>query len=544
MKHTICKAFAGALLLGTVSCTANYLDINSNPYQPGDLTADDYALGSALNSLASGVISSDVNTAQFTELLMGGPLSGYFASANSGWERTIGNYNPTDDWTNVLLKSDKVIPVIYTNLGIIETVSEQTGTPVPMAVATIIKVAAMHRITDTYGPIPYSQIGADGSINTPYDSVKDVYACFFEELDEAIGVLNENSEYELVASADYVYSGDIKKWIKFANSLKLRLAIRLANTDFATADGKTPQHLAEEAVNDPGGLITANGENAAWHYFGSIQNPLYVAANYNRVGTHTDGTTPESCITTGDTHASADIICYMNGYADPRREKYFTKSEWTGYDYVGLRHGIVIPEHATVGHKYSGPNFKADDAVQWMNAAEVAFLRAEGAAVYGYNMGGSAKDFYEEGVRLSFEQWGTEGADAYLSQEDALPETYDDPSGSNDYNVQLSTRSVKWVDGSKDEMQERILIQKWIANYPLCNEAWADYRRTGYPHLIPATMAGNKSGGEVSSDRGARRMRYPLDEYVSNAENVNNAVNNLLGGPDLMSTDLWWARKN
>lgn len=541
MKHTICKAFAGVLLLGTVSCTANYLDINANPYQPGDLATDDYALGSALNSLASGVISSDVNTAQFTELLMGGPLAGYFAPANNGWERTVANYNPSDDWTNVLLKSAHVIPVIYTNLGIVKTVSEQTDTPVPMAIATIIKVTAMHRITDTYGPIPYSQIGADGSINTPYDSVKDIYACFFEELNEAIGILNENSEYKLVASADYVYGGDIKKWIKFANSLKLRLAIRLANTDFATADGKTPRQLAEEAASDPGGLITVNEENAAWHYFGSVQNPMYVAANYNRVDKHPDGT---ACVTTGDTHAAADIICYMNGYQDPRREKYFTKSEWPGHDYIGLRHGIVIPEHASVGHKYSGPNFKADDAVQWMNAAEVAFLRAEGVAVYGYDMGGSAKDFYEEGVRLSFEQWGVQGAETYLAQEEALPEAYDDPAGSNDYNAQLSTCSVKWIDGSKDEMQERILIQKWIANYPLCNEAWADYRRTGYPHLIPATSAGNMSGGEVDSNRGARRMRYPLDEYVSNNANVSYAVTNLLGGSDLMSTDLYWARKN
>lgn len=542
MKHLIYKAFAGIWLLGSVSCTDNYLDINSNPYQPGDLTADDYALGSAMNSLAGGVISPDVNTAQFTELLMGGPLAGYFAPANNGWSHTVANYNPTDDWTNVLLKSDKVIPVIYTNLGIIKTASEQTGSPVPLAVATIIKVAAMHRITDTYGPIPYSKIGTDGGINTPYDSVRDIYARFFEELDEAIGTLNENSEYKLVSTADYVYSGDIKKWIKFANSLKLRLAIRLANTDFVTADGKTPRQLAEEAVTDEGGLITTNEENAAWHYFGSVQNSLYVAANYNRESKHSDD--GMDCITTGDSHAAADIICYMNGYRDPRRAMYFTESEWPGYDYVGLRHGIYIPEHSTIGHRYSGPNFQAADAVQWMNAAEVAFLRAEGAAVYGYNMGGTAEAFYEEGVRLSFAQWGVEGADSYLSQEDALPEPYVDPSRSNPYNGQLSNLSVKWVDGSKEEMQERILIQKWIAIYPLGLEAWCDIRRTGYPHLIPASQYGNMSGGEVDSERGARRMRYPSDEYVSNAENVNNAVNNLLGGPDLMSTDLWWARKN
>ena len=93
-------------------------------------------------------------------------------------------------------------------------------------------------------------------------------------------------------------------------------------------------------------------------------------------------------------------------------------------------------------------------------------------------------------------------------------------------------------------MQERIIIQKWIANWLLGNEAWADYRRTGYPHLIPATSDGNKSGGEVDSKRGARRMRYPLDEYVSNAGNVEDAVANYLNGPDKMSTDLWWDCKH
>lgn len=522
MKYRISQLFAGLLLAGACSCTQNYLDINLNPSQPGDLSTDDYALGSAMNSLASGVISSDVNTAQFTEALMDGPLAGYFAPTNNGWENTVANYSPTDDWTNVLLKSDKVIPVIYTNLNIISTVSEQTGSPVPMAIANIIKVAAMHRITDTYGPIPYSQIGTDGSINTPYDSVESIYARFFEELDESIAVLNENSEYKLVSTADYVYYGDIKKWIRFANSLKLRLAIRIANVSPDTARIK-----AEEAVTDPGGLITSNADNAAWHYFGSVQNPLYVAVTYNRVSTHDDGS---ACITTGDTHAAADIICYMNGYNDPRREKYFTRSEWPGYDYVGLRHGIIIPEHALVGHEFSGPNIKADDALQWMNAAEVAFLRAEGVAVYGFNMGGTAAEFYEQGVRLSFEQWGVEGADTYLAQEDVIPETYDDPSGTNDYNVQLSTLSVKWEEGNVGQMQERILIQKWIANYPLGNEAWTDFRRTGFPHLIPATEAGNMSNGEVDSERGARRMRYPLDEYVSNAQNVQNAVSTLLGG--------------
>ena len=539
MKHTIYQLLTGVLLLFATACTANYEEINSNPYQPGDLTADDYLLGAAMNALAGCVISPDVNTAQFTDALMGGPLGGYFAPAKQDWTNTVANYNPTDDWTNVFLKSKEVLPVLYTNLGVVRAASERTGNPVPAAIAEIIKVAAMHRIADTYGPIPYSQIGVGGNTLTPYDSLEDIYARFFEELNTAIAILSrpENQVSSLVPAPDYVYGGDVTKWVKFANSLKLRLAMRVAY-----ADRELAQRMAEEAVADEGLLIVSNAENAAWNYFASSSNLLYVAVNYNRVDTHEDD--GSACVTTGDTHAAADIICYMNGYEDPRRAAYFTSCEWSGRDYVGLRRGIVIPNHSTTGHKYSGVKIAASDALLWMNAAEVAFLRAEGAAVFGFNMGGQAREFYERGVRLSFEQWGVAGADDYLADETKTPEAYDDPSGAFAYPTAPSTVTIKWEDGiGPERIQERIITQKWIANWPLGNEAWADYRRTGYPQLLPATDEGNKSHGIVDSQRGARRMPYPNDEYVSNAQNVADAVQNYLNGPDNMATDLWWACK-
>ena len=121
---------------------------------------------------------------------------------------------------------------------------------------------------------------------------------------------------------------------------------------------------------------------------------------------------------------------------------------------------------------------------------------------------------------------------------------YKDPAGLNTYEKNLSAITVKWNEGaSKEEKQERIITQKWIANWPLGNEAWADYRRTGYPKLLPATSEGNLSGGIVDSEKGARRMPYPSEEYTSNTENVQEAVNSYLGGPDNMATDVWWARK-
>jgi hypothetical protein len=533
-----------ALLTGLFasSCTGKYLDINTEPYVPGDVNADDYGLGAAMNNLAACVVSPDVNTCQFTDCLLGGPMGGYFADTkgDSDWPATISCYNAKDDWTRVFLQTDQLIPVLYTNLAVAKQVSEETNNPVPIAIGNIIKVATMHRITDTYGPIPYSKIGDDGAITAPYDSQQEVYNKFFEELDASIAVLMENQNRSLTPSADYIYGGNVKSWIKFANSLKLRLAIRIANVDPTTA--KT---MAESAVNNEVGVITANADNAKWDYFKVNGNPFYTATRYN-MATHDDGTT---CQTGGDAHAAADIICYMNGYNDPRREKYFTKSEWTdangkAIDYVGSRRGIIAPANKVAGHKYSGVRVLQADPIYWMNAAEVAFLRAEGAAIYGFDMGGSAESFYDEGIRLSFEQYGVGGVDTYLNNSTGKPTTYTDPYGQNNYQNTISEITVKWDESaSKDQKQERIITQKWIANWMLGNEAWADYRRTGYPHLIPASAAGNKSGGIVDSNRGARRMPWPADEYTNNAANMPAALQ-ALGGADNMATDVWWAKKN
>ncbi len=333
-------------------------------------------------------------------------------------------------------------------------------------------------------------------------------------------MLTENRNAALVASADFVYSGNVQKWVKFANSLKLRLAIRIANVSPAKA-----KEMAEVSESRVGSDSECN--NATWKYFGTISNPLFVAVRYNEEASG------------GDTHPAADIICYMNGYNDNRRASYFEESKWPGETYVGLRRGINLSKMKEYFINYSRVKISSDP-VLWMNAAEVAFLRAEATAIYGFNMKLTAADFYEQGVRLSFEQWGATGVDSYLADESSVPALYKDPAGLNTYEKNLSAITVKWNEGaSKEEKQERIITQR-IANWPLGNEAWADYRRTGYPKLLPATSEGNLSGGIVDSEKGARRMPYPSEEYTSNTENVQEAVNSYLGGPDNMATDVWW----
>ena len=335
--------------------------------------------------------------------------------------------------------------------------------------------------------------------------------------------LDANRGESLSPMGDYVYSGDVNKWIRYANSLKLRLAMRVS-----FVNPKLAKQMAEEAVR--GGVIESNDGNATWKYFSTITNPLYTAYKYNSSDSKTGG----------DTHAAADIICYMNGYNDNRREAYFSKSQWEGIDYVGLRRGWEVFDK-TWGFNFSGLGLKANDPLIWMNAAEVAFLRAEGAAVHGFDMGGTAESFYNRGIELSFEQWGAAGAAAYMADGASLPAAYNDPSEQNPYTGSVSDITIKWDESASAERKlERIITQKWIANYYNGNEAWAELRRTGYPKLIPVKY--NGSGGIVDSKLGPQRMPYPQEEYTNNSVNVTKAVNTMLGGPDNMATKVWWAR--
>ena len=530
-KTRMCLGLSAVAFI-SVACTAGYIDINRNPYGVTDdeMQRDGYAVKAALLGIANGVISPDVNTAQFTECLLGGTMGGYMADGNAGWNNTISNYNPQDNWTNVFMKSSWIIPTVYANYRLLHQVTDD---PVIWAVGDIIKVAAMHRVADTYGPVPYSKIGQNGEINVPYDSQMDVYRTMFDELDAAVATLMPERLNNFSPSADVIYGGIVDNWIKFANSLKLRLAMRISY-----ADRELSRRMAESAVSHEVGVMTSNADNALFSSWGTDGNTINRSVEYNMVKAHEDGS---SCTTqSGDSHAAADIVCYMNGYQDPRRSAYFTRSEWPApaETYIGLRRGIVIPNHNTVGHKYSGINIDVDDPVCWMSAAEVAFLEAEAVAVFGYDMGTDARTAYERGISLSFEQWGVTGAAEYISDKVRTPGAYNDPSGANS-TAAPSSITIAWDDAASPEVkQERIITQKWIAGWLLGNEAWADWRRTGYPRLFPATDAGNKSGGQVDNVAGARRMEYPDDENTSNTANYQAAVQMLGGDGDKMRTRL------
>lgn len=541
MKHTFNKILAGgAVILAATACTGDYLDINSNQAQPGDLSADGFALVSSMTNICSTVVPSDVNCNQFTDCLLGGTLGGYFSDGAPFMTSFVRN-NAPDNWSSVFLKDSKIIATLYTNLSEVEGYCEMSGEVVPLAVAQICKVAAMNRVTDTYGPIPYSAIGFEGAVKTPYDSQEEVYNKFFEELAEARQILLDNTTAQLSPLVDKVYSGNVTNWIRFCNSLQLRLAVRIAYANPTLAKQK-----AEEAVNPAnGGVIETNDQNATWKNYTTSTNAMRTAIWYNA----------------HDTRPSAEIACYMNGYNDPRLPMYLTESgsptapdlggtpyknedgTWmtspagVSLQYVGIRRGWESFS-TSWSINFSDVNLPGNTPALWQNASEVCFLRAEGAAVFGWDMGGNAETFYNRGIELSFENYGVTGAADYIADDSSVPAQFYDPEGLNPWNGTIPAVTIKWDESlDKEAKQQKIITQKWIANWLLGNEAWADYRRTGYPFLIPVAYNGSNV---VDINRGPRRMPYPSAEYTDNLANVQKAVTDYLKGPDNLATKVWW----
>lgn len=533
MKLNINKIiFGSALALAATACTGDYMDINGKQSEPDNLQPYGFALVSSMTNICSTVAPSDVNCTQFVDCLLGGDLGGYFSDGAPFMTSYVRN-NAPDNWTSVFLKDSKLISTLYTNISMVKGYCESSGEVVPLAVANIIKVAAMDRVTDCYGPIPYSQIGFEGVVKTPYDSQEDVYNQFFEELAQARATLQANITAPLSPLVDKVYAGDVSNWIRFCNSLQLRLAMRISYANPTLAKAK-----AEEAVNPAnGGVIETNDQNATWKNYTTSTNAMRTAIMYN----------------SQDSRPGAEIACYMNGYNDPRISSYLTEStfkdedgNWlvspagTSCQYIGIRRGWQTFS-TTWSVQFSSINLPGNTPALWQNASEVAFLRAEGAAVFGWNMGGDAETFYNNGIRLSFENYGVaDKADAYIADATSVPAQFYDPTGLNPWNGTIPAVTIAWDNSASTDMkQQKIITQKWLANWLLGNEAWADYRRTGYPFLIPVAYNGSNV---VDPAVGPQRMPYPAAEYTDNLANVQKAVADYLKGPDNLATRVWWAR--
>lgn len=520
-KYMILSVTAAALLAG---CTGKFENYNTNPYGPtdGDMKGDNVETGVLIQSMTPAIVQGGQNDSQMIDQMIGLEYGGHAAMIQPWQGTNFQTYNPAIGWVGAPFTT--IMPQIYTNYFKIKEKTEGKG--VVYSWAQIIRVAASIKVSDCYGPIPYSKV-TGSEYTVAYDSMEELYIAMFKDLTAAIetlkGAVAANADFSSLKDFDYIYQGDFNKWVKYANSLKLRMAIRIANAPMTKGDANLAQKMAEEAVSDATGVMTTVGD-AAYSTFSDGMNPFY-RAEY----TWNNG---------GEFRASANITSYMEGYNDPRKTIYFDKDSRSGYR--GVRNGIDMNQskRATCLN-YSRIRLQEGEPLLVMSASEVCFLRAEGA-LRGWNMGGqTAQQYYEQGIRVSMEEKKATLGN-YLSST-AHPADYADYEQSYKYSA-MSTVSPKWDTAAGfEENLERIIIQKWIATYPSGWETWADIRRTGYPKFFP--IVDNKSNSTVSSSRGMRRLPFPESEKNTNTANVEAAVA-MLEGSDTAATDLWWAKKD
>lgn len=348
------------------------------------------------------------------------------------------------------------------------------------AMAEVLEVFSFHILVDIFGDVPYSEALTD-DVTPAYENDAAIYTDLISRLNAAIATLGGDSE---MGSFDLVYGGDADKWKMFANSLKLRLAIRLAEVDPATS-----KRLAEEAA--AADLITSSDDNFQLAYQSSPPNtnPLW-----------------ESLIQSGrsDYIAASTIVDPMKALNDPRLPFYFRDTFGASDEFLG---GVYGDNNAY--NAFSHPGELQEDP-EWpgiiMSSWEVNFLLAD-AAERGYNVGGTAEEFYNAGIEESILYWGADQAeaDAYLANPD-----------------------VAYTTAPGDAFQ-RIALQKWISLYDQGFEAWSTVRFYDYPVLPIAVLS------ELPTPT---RYTYPVTEYSLNEENVQEAGRTI--GADALDTHVFW----
>lgn len=303
-----------ALVLST-ACTKNFDDMNTNQHEADEdmMSSDNLKTGAFFAQMQRNVVlfkdgSNLTSDYQVAQGLTSDAYSGYIAPTGT-WYGGVHNgaYYFITGWIERTFTSGfaSVMPAWQS----IKKTADEQNLPEIAALATIVKVQGMHRVTDAYGPIPYNNYGS-GSLQNTYSSQEDVYKKFFEELDEAITVLTgyaqSNPSTKLLQKYDYIYAGNVANWIKFANTLRLRLAMRIVYANAALA--KTE---AEKSILNPYGVIASVAERAALQRSNNLTyyHPLQeIAYSFNA----------------GEARMSASMDAYMNGYADPRRIKWRT----------------------------------------------------------------------------------------------------------------------------------------------------------------------------------------------------------------------------
>jgi len=387
--------------------------------------------------------------------------------------------------------------------------------------ARIMRAFTFLRITDFYGNVPYSEAvqGIEGVFFPAYDSQESIYNALFQELEEAGAAINAANPDDGFAAADMIYQGDVLKWKKWANSIMLRMAMRISNVNPGLAAEKVT--LALSGV----GVFSSNAD-IAWvpHSEGpsqwTNQNGLSRAFLPGDGGqSRVMSKTLIDALKGADAASAADddprLLIFsggVNGDVDPLAQE-------------GMPNGLDAGTLDTyTGITSSDPNalfstlnillFDVDDPYYLMNYAEMELLQAEAKERGIGSVPGTAKGHYEAGVKAAMQMWTPYDPSFVVS--DAAVATY--------------LTQYPYTDGAANAL-EMIGEQMWLAFELNWWDAWNYWRRSGFPNLTPINYPGNITGGLIPT-----RLIYPSGEIATNNENLTTTGT----APNTHVVKVWW----
>lgn len=474
MNKTYLSLFiSGLLLLSVSSCKKTLDDTNVNP-NASETAQPDYLLTGAIKStsdtywgVANNMNSSLLLVQHWAKIQYTDPDRYIFTSSSF-----------TELWGTGFTKG-------VVNLNELIKLADAQANPNYKGVALVLRSWIFTLETDAYGDIPYSQAGNIDEYLTPkYDAQKDVYLGVLEDLKNAQAVLDPAGKTIL---GDIIYSNNILSWKKLANSLRLRIALRIADRE-----PELSKQVIAEIQAEGSGYISSNAETARLVYDAS--------PNQNPVSNTFD--------TRDDYRISKTIVDQLVALNDPRLPVFASKAKDTQL-YTGVPNGLSTGDAAALGlTKTSKPGAyfldpKAPAVI--ISYSEVLFDRAE-AAARGFTTGDAAA-LYKQAIEASLQQYGVATADI---------------------NIYTGLAAVKY-DASN--YKKSIGDQKWIALFGQGLEAFAEWRRLDYPILAPA--AAGALSGKIPV-----RFIYPGTEQSLNPVGYKAAVAHQ--GPDLLTTKLWF----
>lgn len=473
-----------ALFLSIFSaCKKDYFDINTNPNSPADATEKEL-LPSAQAAIAL-VVGNNFQ-------IFGGLWGQYWTqSPSSSQYKTIEQYSPASN------DFDRPWKALYADalqdLKAIKIKATAGNKPYYVGIAKVLEAYTYQLLTDNFGDVPFSEaLKAESGILSPrYDAQARIYDGIFTLLDEAVIQLNATSDFH-PETDDLIFGGDIDLWIKFANTLKLRAALRIAYVD----PGKSQTKISELANSQA--LFLEEGEEVKINYSstGGNSNPLYSSI--------VDLSGVQNLV------ASATAVNYLSNNNSPLIDAFYAPA--SNGSQIGIQQGAyqlpagtpVSKPSSLVGGNYADPS-SALAPVKIMTGYESLFLQSE-AVARGW-LAGDAIDLYERGITENFVSYGFINTDAttYYAQTDiAFP-----------------------ASGTLEQKIESIITQKWIA---MCgnegDEGWIEWRRTGYPSFFTISV-----NSIIGAGRLPQRFFYPSSEVTRNA--------NFPGQP-LIDQKVWW----